>query len=338
MTTGLPKLDFSPPGRGVSGMDNEVTSLPKKDSAQELALLDEVLEMIASRKTGPAIERLGSGLHLLRGKLTQSEWALFREACMRHPIAPIIHQDPLSSWSYRKPRGYPGDARLLDFIYGADNVTNDLASASELGRDLYRHTSQAMAPAAVRERRHILANLVDQVADERSQRISVLSIASGHLREAETSHALTQHRVMRWLALDQDQESLAHIRDVYPDSPIKPFHGSVRGLLTNHYELGTFDIVYTAGLYDYLSTRAAARLTEVTFKMLKPGGKLLLTNFARDIPDDGYMETFMDWHLLFRNEAEMVDICSTLPTGKIASQKLFSGKNGNVIYVLIEKN
>jgi hypothetical protein len=257
---------------------------------------------------------------------------------MHHPVAKLVHQDPFTSWSYRKPRGYPGDARLLDFIYGEANVAPDISSASSLGRQIYSFTSQSAAPMAVRERRSILAELVDRVAQERNRDISVLAIASGHLREAERSRAFSERRIARWVALDQDQKSLEHIGNTFSSTTIQPFHGSVRGILSNQYELGTFDVVYAAGLYDYLSERVAKRLTEIAFKMLNPGGTLLFANFARGIHDDGYMETFMDWQLLYRDENEMADIWSGLSDGDVASRKLFTDTNKNVIYAEIEKN
>lgn len=74
-----------------------------------------------------------------------------------------------------------------------------------------------------------------------------------------------------------------------------PFRGSVRGLLTGSYELGRFDLIHTTGLYDYFAPRTARRLTEPSFKMLWAGGVLRFTNFAKNIPDDGYTEICMDW-------------------------------------------
>jgi SAM-dependent methyltransferase len=304
---------------------------------QGLALLDEVQEMFSYGSVAAAVNRLVAGLHHLKRKLDLPEWTLFRQAWMHHPITQMVHQDPFTSWSYRKSRGYPGDARLLDFIYGTSDVAEEIAAASTLGRDIYHVTSHAAAPVAVRERRDILARLVDQTAAERAQAISVLSIASGHLREAEKSGAFAAGRVNRWVALDQDAESLAHIRKQFAGTAINPFQGSVRGLLADHYKLGTFNLVYAAGLYDYLAPRVAMRLTELAFAMLKPGGVLLFANFASGIPDDGYMETFMDWHLLFRGENEMEEICSKLPACDIASRQIFRGRNGNVVYAKVTK-
>jgi SAM-dependent methyltransferase len=303
-----------------------------------LLFLDEVQNLFASHSATFAMGRLGSGLHQLKRRLNSLEWTMFKMAWRHHPIARIVHQDPFTSWSYRKVRGYPGDARLLDFIYGAASVADDVARASVVGREIHAFSTQTAAPAAVRERRDIVASLVDQIADHRRQAISVLSIAGGHLREAEKSRALAEAKIERWVALDQDAKSIAHIRKQFNATAIEPFGGSIPGLLSDQYRLGSFDLVYAAGLYDYLAPGIAARLTELMFSMLKPGGTLLFANFAKDIPDDGYMETFMDWQLRFRGETELEEFWSRLPDCDVAGRQTFRGANGNVIYAKVSKN
>jgi SAM-dependent methyltransferase len=281
--------------------------------------------------------RLVSGLHVLKGSSSFAEWKLFKEVWRHHPVASVVHQDPFTSWSYRKPRGYPGDAGLLDFIYHAPGSESEIAAATQVGRQIYEFTSQAAAPTAVRERRDILTGLVDRLAERCTGTFDVLAIASGHLREAETSCALREGKISRWVALDQDLKSIAHIGR-HPSAPcVQPLHGSVRGLLAQHYTLGSFDFIYAAGLFDYLPAKVATRLTKIAFQMLKPGGTLLYANFSADIPDDGYMETFMDWHLLYRTRAEMEDIANVIPEREIDIRKSFTGKNGNIEYVQLTK-
>ncbi len=303
-----------------------------------LLFLDEVQNLFASHSATFAMGRLGSGLHQLKRRLNSFEWGRFKMAWRHHPIARIVHQDPFTSWSYRKIRGYPGDARLLDFIYGADSVANDIARASDVGREIHAFSTQTAAPVAVRERRDILASLVDQIADDRQQAISVLSIACGRLREAEKSRALAEAKIERWVALEHDAKNIAHIRKQFNATAIEPFGGSIPGLLSDQYRLGSFDLVYAGSLYDYLTPGIAARLTEAMFSMLKPGGTLLFANFAKDIPDDGYMETFMDWQLRFRDETELEEFWSKLPNCDVTARQTFRGANGNVIYGRLSKN
>ena len=108
-------------------------------------------------------------------------------------------------------------------------------------------------------------------------------------------------------------------------------------MLADSYGLGTFDFVYAAGLYDYLSRNVAVKLTRRCMQMLKPDGVLLFANFARDIVVDGYMETFMNWALLRRSEAEMWDIVNASVDRNTVAADVHFGANRNIVYAIIRK-
>ncbi len=302
-----------------------------------LDLLDEVLVMFSTEPVETAMSRLVSGLCEVKEKLDTADWRLFRSDWMHHPLARIVHQDPLTSWAYRKPWGYPGDARLLDFIFREASTADDLSSASELGRAIYDFTSEMRAARAIRARRRSVTELVDRVACERGRPIAVLAIASGHLREAEQSSALAGGEIARWVALDQDKEVLAHIAEAFSGSAVRSVGGSVRDMIAGRHELGTFDVIYAAGLYDHLSEPLAKHLTEVAFGMLNPGGELLITNFARGIHDAGYIESFMDWQLSLRDESEIEEIWWGLPGPAVAARRLFSDEHQSILYGLVQR-
>jgi len=83
------------------------------------------------------------------------------------------------------------------------------------------------------------------------------------------------------------------------------------------------DLVYAAGLYDYLSQPLATRLTKTMFDMLRPGGKLQVANFVPDHPEVGYMETFMQWSLIYRTESQLEDVAKEIPAPEIADKRTF---------------
>jgi extracellular factor (EF) 3-hydroxypalmitic acid methyl ester biosynthesis protein len=64
-----------------------------------------------------------------------------------------------------------------------------------------------------------------------------------------------------------------------------------------------FDYIYCAGLFDYLADKACARLNSYFESRLKPGGSLLVTNVHSYNPERYWMEHFMEWYLIYRNEA-----------------------------------
>ncbi|MEF3130793.1 class I SAM-dependent methyltransferase [Rhizobium sp. 268] len=283
------------------------------------------------------IERLSEALHQLRRRFHPEVWDVIVPIAQSHPVAHYLHQDPLTRWSFEKPRGYSGDARLLDFIYGRPEIEDDVASSSTLGRSIYAYTRNASSSVAVRERRDILARRVDEIASARPGSIEVLAIASGHLREGPLSHALGAGAIKRWVALDQDPMSVGTVARDFAGTSVEALNGSVKSLLAGRHALGMFDFVYAAGLYDYLPDAVAIKLTKKCVSMLKPGGTFLFANFSPATDVDGYMETFMNWALLLRSEHEMGLIASESAAGADLKVSVWPGTNRSVVYCEIER-
>src|SRR5437763_3214660 len=73
-----------------------------------------------------------------------------------------FQQDPFTNHSFRRPRGYAGDASLLDQIYSPDTIA--LREVSETGRAIFRYTSVGTASRAVANRPALIARKVDSLA------------------------------------------------------------------------------------------------------------------------------------------------------------------------------
>ena len=118
------------------------------------ALLDWTLEELnGAVPVDQSIGRLAGELHSLRSAMPGHAWRQWAELQVRaHAVYPVLLQDPFVRHSAERPRGYPGDAELLDYIYESDNIRAAVESASDLGRRLYDYTHSAPAPAGVRNR------------------------------------------------------------------------------------------------------------------------------------------------------------------------------------------
>jgi hypothetical protein len=108
-------------------------------------------------------------------------------------------------------------------------------------------------------------------------------------------------------------------------------------LLADKAGMGHFHLVYAAGLFDYLEDSVAKRLIERMWAMTHPGGRLMIANFMPDIPDAGYMEAFMDWWLIYREEKQVRDLFSTIPASEIASLKVEFDSGRNICFVVAER-
>lgn len=305
----------------------------------ELALILNLANHQINKLMPPALihSTLGLNLHTLRAKSSRALWEHLIPLAQNHGIAEYFLQDPFTRWSFVKPRGYSGDAQLIDFIYGHPSLDQEIANSSEIGLALYETNRNSSASIAVRERRDLLTQHVDEIANSRGSDAEILTIAAGHLREANRSSALQAGRIKRWVALDQDPLSVGSIRRDFAGTCIETVDGSVRSLLTNSHDLGRFDFVYAAGLYDYLNDKVSMKLTRKCLEMLKPNGVFMFANFSEDIIADGYMETFMNWALLLRTEEDMWRIIrDSTHDGDFESFVRF-GANRNIVYGFIRK-
>jgi hypothetical protein len=262
-------------------------------------------------------------------------WPEFARACLDHPLRRLVHQDPFTYRAFSKPRGYAGDAVMMDYIYGLGDASSAAHEATPLGRAIFAHMGTRPSACAVRYRRQLLADLIDATAARGGQ--TVFALAAGHLREVAMSRAIQTGQITRFIAMDQDTESLAVVARDYAHLGINAVPGSVRHILSGKTQPGSFDFVYAAGLYDYLGAPVATALTGKLFDMTRPGGTLLIPNFKTGARDTGYMESFMDWHLIYRNHDDMRALAASLPADTVAGADVFDDDDDTITFLLVSK-
>jgi SAM-dependent methyltransferase len=297
------------------------------------AILDRTHALLAAADiTG--MDAFVQALNAIRRHLPVPEWRRYIETVVAaHPVRALIHEEPFTWRAYTKPRGYPGDAKLLDLVYADEPPSGSLTA---LGATLYDWAIAQPACRSVQARRGILAGIIDRIAAERPAP-RILSVACGHLREAQRSEAVRAGAIAEFVALDQDAESLAVVEREQQSFNVVPVRTSIRRLLVDGTTYGTFDLAYAAGLYDYLDEPVAQALTASMFQALRPGGTLVVANFAPELRDIGYMEAVMDWRLLYRSEPEVERFAARIPPGEIAAAQLFRDDPGNVVYLSIQR-
>ena len=177
-----------------------------------------------------AMSDLFSGLYALKTSAEPEVWKSIAEQCVNHPVREMIHQDPFTSRSFNKPRGYAGDAVLIDYIYTRDHQFDEAREVSELGDLIFGFTTDAPASAGVRTRRDLMASVIDETCSLVEQP-HILSVACGHLREATMSRSVAESHTGRFVALDQDELSLAVVKDSMPDDEVVPVCSSIKSLV-----------------------------------------------------------------------------------------------------------
>ena len=268
--------------------------------------LDNTCLALADGDVRYAMGALRTSLHELRSQLPPGDWQAIGMEARRHPLHRLLLESPFTRRAYDKPRGYAGDAVLMDLIYGLAPARGHL---SPLGGMLYGYEFDSPCFQSVRTRRAVLAREIDAVAARRPG-AHVLAVASGHLREIEWSRAAR--------------------------SGVATMRASIGDLLRRS-RLKEIDLAYAAGLYDYLDEDLARLLTTALFRKLASGGRVLIANFTPATYDAAFMETFMDWRLVYRTPAQVRALASSIPAADVAGIDQFSDENHHVTYMRVIK-
>src|SRR4029077_9055405 len=149
----------------LHSLENSIELASTKSVGQGAERLDltGMMEKLEAGNASIGVALLVSQLSWLRTRTNTAEWRRFiGEEARQHPIVNMLHLDPFTHHAYSKPRGYPGDAELLDYIY--EPKTNP--TSQEIGSQISAYTTNAAAPRAVRHRRDVIADLVDKATEE----------------------------------------------------------------------------------------------------------------------------------------------------------------------------
>jgi trans-aconitate methyltransferase len=246
-----------------------------------------------------------------------------------HKVAGLLAEDPYTSRALAKPRGFAGDAAMLDFIYTGQAPKG----TSEAGQKLLKATARSSSGLSVIDRRDRLSAALRNVGKERGD-ARVLAIACGHLREAQQLTPAERSGLAEIVALDQDALAIDLVKREHPVAQTTAIQGNVRDLIAGRLRFANIDLVYAAGLFDYLSDAVCVRLLGKMINSLAPGGRLLVGNFAPANWGRAYMDSFMDWRLIYRTPADLRDLSRQASQGRsVRVEKVYADDHANISYL-----
>lgn len=293
-------------------------------------VLDEyAASLVSGRDIQSVLDEFVAWLARERTRRTSQEWSALCRVVAGHRMADLLRTEPITARGRNKPRGYAGDAVIMDLIYGM----GDPPLHDGMSRALHTGILQRPAMRGARWRRQAIRERVDGLARERPG-ARVASLAAGHLREAEDSIALRKGALSRYWALDQDRESLAQVSRDYGKFGVRGAPEHVRDIIgRGGLRQAPLDLITSTGLYDYLPDRTARPLTSALLRSLTPGGRLLTANVTPQFHDAGYFEAVMDWPLIQRNAHHMLALLEPSVLPHVADIHLFQDPDRVIIFL-----
>lgn len=276
------------------------------------------------------------------GRLEQAAAAVEPELAPAHrafaqaALHPLILRAPFVFRSFTKPLGYAGDYQMVKQIL--DDPRQGPSTYFQIVNTLFL---QAAVATAHRNRIEVLVDFLQQQAARAralGRPLRILNIGCGPAMEIQRLLDETPDLPPLELELlDFSAETLAWTRSQLEPRvaraggavQINYVHESVHQLLKRRPASSAplerdFDAVYCAGLFDYLSDKVCARLMQYFAQRIRPGGTMLVTNVHTDNPEKYAMEHLLEWHLIYRSEA---NLAALLPP-QAAQRKVYADATG----------
>jgi SAM-dependent methyltransferase len=301
------------------------------------------------------------GLAEINEHFTDDEKGRHRRYVRMSSYCKIVQEAPFYRQIMNKPFGYAGDADLMGMIYREQFEGN-----TPFGMFLHKDAIQEVACQAARNRKDFLYDQIMDVLSGNGAGTKILSVAAGPVEEIQDALKNYSGEKVSFLGLDHDMHTIrktcqsfqdrrfryalanaflimkGNRRIAYPRgafhrycNPRRDFKGWRKILSLMLYELDhlqkhAFDLVYSAGLYDYIWTdpqhndKGAVALTKNIFDLVKPGGSLIVGNFGPNNPRDlrFAMEYVYEWFLIYRTKQEMLDFARSIPEQEIRSMEI----------------
>ncbi|ABS62739.1 hypothetical protein Plav_1118 [Parvibaculum lavamentivorans DS-1] len=214
---------------------------------------------------------------------------------------------------YEKPLGYPGDYQIMNYVYEWQRVGN--TPYEKLLHRIGIETGACVGTRLRMTQKLIAARVAEQPGDTP---LNIANLGCGSAYEVY-DYLKIDHlpRPVNFTLIDQDDRALTHAYEhAYPEVIRHAGRAKVQCLQASFAQLlkaGALfqalppqDVIYSLGLYDYLSARRARALTHDLYAQVKPGGKLILANVKKGRESCEWpLEFVTDWSLIYRTEEDM---------------------------------
>ena len=271
----------------------------------------------------------------------------FHRTYAKRQLHPQVLCAPFAYRTYQKPLGYAGDYEMVNMIL------RDPLEGSSLFSKIVNSWFLSQRPAQAHRNR--IAYLTKMIVKETrrvvcsgGQPARIFNLGCGPAGEVQNFLVLDEIcNNTSFVLLDFNDETLQHAKEVLEDikgrlsrqTKIEVVKKSVHQVLKEEIKPGlcqeSFDLIYCAGVFDYLSDRICKRLMDIFYGMLEPGGLLVATNIDASNPSRYGMEYLLDWHLIHRNSMQL----RALVPDQAASESvtLRSDETGVNIYIEVRK-
>lgn len=213
---------------------------------------------------------------------------------------------PIHRRARQKPLGYAGDYLLIDWIY----TQKTAPSGQEKLFDVLFHSYEATQ--SVRNRKNYFVKKCIEFSDKKKSRLDILNVGCGPCRDVlETYQSSVNGNNLYFHCVDHEPEAIEYAKKLLADTGAK---SNIRLDCVNCFKIKTskkYDLIWSAGIFDYLEDRRASLLLRKLWRYLKDNGQIIFGNFSPKNPTKKGMEYGCRWYLIHRTTDDLIKLCRT---------------------------
>lgn len=286
-----------------------IRGLPSGDRAEaERRIVGELVPAVTA-----SLNHLFEQFELITADVTP-EYQPIHSLYAKRQLHPLLLASPFMHRIYRKPLGYAGDYEMVGMIL------RDPHEGSSVFSKVLNQWFLSQVPAEAHRNRvkFLTQRIVEETARARAEKreLRLFNLGcgpAGEVKDFIERYDLSNHA--EFTLLDFNEETLAFAENSlnkakklhHRSTKIRMVKKSVAQVIkaAGRGPEQQYDLVYCAGLFDYLQDRVCKQLMNMFYDMLAPGGLLLATNVDAGNPIQRIMGYIFEWHLIYRTGKQM---------------------------------
>ncbi|MDF1572849.1 MAG: class I SAM-dependent methyltransferase [Bacteroidales bacterium] len=215
-------------------------------------------------------------------------------------IADALTENTLIGHAYVKPFGYPGDFTIIRNIY-QEHVNPD-----KRFHNWDRFFQDQAGANAVRNRKQYFLEHCELLEKKNPENPSVLILGSGPATDVHEYLATHPDSRIHFCLIDFDQHAID-----FAEQQNSEFGDSVKYFRINvlrYKPTKMFDLIWSAGLFDYFKEKHFAYMINKYYKFLNKDGEFIIGNFSLNNPTKRLMEVLSDWYLNHRSKHDLINV------------------------------
>jgi len=219
-------------------------------------------------------------------------------AAFRDIIKDSLNVNTLIGHGFVKPYGYPGDFTIIHAIY------NDSINPDPKFSNWDRFFQNQPGAHAVRNRKEYFLKCCQKLEASDRKEVNVLILGCGPATDVKEFYALYPESRLKFHLIDFDQNAID-----FASKQNRKINGSIKYFRVNVLRfkpLNIYDLIWSAGLFDYFKEKHFIYLINKYLKYLAEDGEYIIGNFSHQNPTKRLMEVLSDWYLHHRSKYDLI--------------------------------